>query len=62
MDLFKRRMKKRKGTIENHIRYLKEKSQLTEYERGALQILEDENSCRTVELQLFEEAMSNAEK
>lgn len=57
MELFKRRMKKRKETVENHIRYLKEKPQLTEYERGALQILEDENSCRAVEIQIFNEAM-----
>lgn len=62
MELFKLRIRKRKETIENHIRYLKEKPQLTEYERGALQILEDENSCRAVEMKLFKEAMGEEQQ
>lgn len=62
MELFKRRIRKRLETIENNIRYLKNKSQLTDYEKGALQILEEEKSCRTVEMRLFNEAMEEIEK
>ena len=55
MELFKRMMIKRKESIENQIRFIKSKSSVTEYDIGMLTILEEELSCRIVELGLLDE-------
>lgn len=61
MDLFERRSKKRYDSVENNIRYIKSKGDdMTSYDKGMLQALEEELSCRTVELGLYNEGLRSS--